>query len=111
MAAETFQGAGAGRHGTHQVETRHAASRPLGQLAVSAEENGGPFMFLRQSRGDDAEDPLVPGGIVEHQRRRRGIGDLGSRLRKDLPFQLLPGGVEVVERQRQRQRRLAVWGL
>ena len=108
MPAEGEQVLGAALDGAEQIEGRDAAPGALGLVVALAEQDGRTVEALDDARRDDADDALVPVRRREHERRRRRVGDHLGGGREDAGLDGLTLAVELVEAQRQRQRRVAV---
>ena len=65
MSAEVFQIAGGLTHQLEQVHAPHASRRPLGGIAVKANEHAGTGVPFGQTGGGNADDSVVPmlGGV------------------------------------------------
>ena len=69
------QQVGQARQGRDEVEPLDAAARPLRRAVLLLEQNDRAAVSLEDLGGDDPQDPGVPGGIRQHDRR----GDLPRR--------------------------------
>ena len=68
VSAEVLEQVAATLYGLVDIKSRHRAGRPCGHAFAACQHYGRPVVLFRQTRGDDADDSLVPFFVVYHHR-------------------------------------------